>query len=253
MRKATVSRKPKLPVMTKLLLFFLLLFSQIVLGQDTTETRQAFNFIDSSIRDGEFGYEINELEYSQEIQNITAKFQQSIATNKIWFEEYLRKNLKEGEGLPYHEKFGITEAQYHKIKNLQKVPPKLKPVSLEVITATKKEGKIIFKSKGDLKVFDLIEIDVNKMTLKYAGEIVPYSHIINAPSTTPLGQWRGYSFKVEAYNESDELKFDMISSKIIEINFGRTHPENRIVFRIKHKELTKGKTKVNNEVVGFIK
>ena len=79
--------------------------------------------------------------------------------NKAWFEEYFNKNYKEGEGLPYDEKFGITKEEYELIKNMDKTPPKLTPIAEDTITAFKKNDELTFKSKSKFKIFDLLEID----------------------------------------------------------------------------------------------
>ena len=50
-------------------------------------------------------------------------FKKKLVDKKEWFEQYLSKNYKEGEGLPYHENFGVTLDDYQKIKNLQQTPP----------------------------------------------------------------------------------------------------------------------------------
>ena len=64
-------------------------------------------------------------------------------------------------------------------------------------------------------------------------DTLPYHNEINAPGTTPFGEWHGYSWKKETANfgKNDDFKVDKLVAKIIEISFGRIKQSNKTLFR----------------------
>ena len=228
----------------KTIIFFLaILISQTSIGQTLDDQKiNAFQFIDSLIKEGDFVFQTNDLVFSKQVQEISLKMQKSMTENKAWFEEYLNKNYKEGEGLPYDEKFGITKEEYELIKNMDKTPPKLTPIAEDTITAFKKNDELTFKSKSKFKIFDLLEIDFKTRTVLLATDTVPYASKIVAPSNTPFGEWHGYSWKYEKSNQTDTFKIDELESELIEISFGKTL-NNKTLVLLKAKKVDKGAVK----------
>lgn len=240
--------------MKKIIVFLFILQVNCLFGQ-TKDNDSSFGFVlmDSVFIKGEFLYEVNQLQFPADIQNITLKFKKATEENREWFQEYYNKYYKPGEGLPYNEKFGVTEEEYNKIKNLQKVPPKLLPISLQKISVKRKDGKLNFEGEGEFKIFDLIEIDLVSKTVKFDEEIIPYSSVINASSTTPFGSWHGYSWSVENTNQQDNIKFDELTYKTVKFNIGKTLTDNKTLLILTYKEIEKGKVNASLDMYGYIK
>ena len=95
--------------MKRITFYLAILISQSSIGQTFSDQQvDAFQFVDSLIKKEDLVFQNNDLVFPKEIQGILLKVQKSMAENKTWFEDYFNKNYKEGEGLPYDEKFGVT-------------------------------------------------------------------------------------------------------------------------------------------------
>ncbi|MFZ1858455.1 MAG: hypothetical protein WAU29_13925, partial [Chitinophagaceae bacterium] len=70
----------------------------------------------------------------------------------------------------------------------------------------------------------------------------------------PFGEWHGYSWKKESSNlsDNDDLKVDKLVSKIIEINIGRVKQNNKILFRLKYKDVDKRKVNANVDIACYL-
>lgn len=238
------------------ILLFLTIISQAACGQTEFRAKsKPFAFIDSVITKDDLNVEFLDFVFSQDVQEILLRFQKSMAENKEWSEEYFSKNYKAGEGLPYHEKFGITKEEYQKIKDIDKSPPTIVVKSTASIKRNKTSGILTFTAiKDDVKFFELLKIDFKKEALIFNNDTIPFSNDVNAPETTPFGEWHGYAWKKETSNlgDNDDLKMDKLVSKIIEINFGRVKLNNKILFRLKYKDIDKGQINANLDVACYL-
>ena len=141
-------------------LFFLTIISQVAYGQtEFPANSKPFTFIDSVITKDKLNVEILDFVFSQDVQEILERLQKSMAENKEWSEEYFSKNYKAGEGLPYHEKFGVTREEYQKIKDLDKTPPTVVVKSTGSIKRNKTHDILSFTAMEDnLMFFEVLRI-----------------------------------------------------------------------------------------------
>ena len=88
----------------------------------------------------------------------------------------------------------------------------------------------------------------------FNNDTIPYYNEINAPITTPFGEWHGYSWKKETSNlgDNDDFKVDKLVSKIIEINIGRVKQNNKTLFFIKYKDVNKGQINANVDIACYL-
>lgn len=237
-------------------LIFLILISQFGFGQKEKDAKSiAFGYIDSLLVKDNYTVEFLDFEFSQDVQDILLRFQKNMAENKEWAEEYFSKNLKVGEPLPYHEKFGITKDEYQKIRDIENTPPSV------VVKSTTKIQKIRYadvlsfaSSENEGELFELLTIDFKNELVIFNNDTIPYSNEINAPITTPFGKWHGYSWKKEISNvgENDEVKLEKVVAKIIEVSFGRVFKNDKILFRVKFKDVDKGKVNANVDIACYL-
>lgn len=241
--------------MVRNILFFLIIISQVASSQPNQKTySKPYAFVDSILKKDSYAVEILDFEYPKDIQEISLKFQKNMTEKKQWYEQYFSKYYKAGEGLPYDENFGITKYEYQKIKDMQKTPPSVVVKNKSEIKANRDSDILSFKAiDQNTSFFESVRIDFKKERIFFISDTIPYSNEINATST-PFGQWHGYSWKKEISNlgEKDDLKMDSLVSKIVEISFGKVQASNKILFRLKYKEVDRGKIKANFDVACYI-
>lgn len=236
----------------------LLIVFQVTYGQvgGTPDISRAFAFLDSLLEEDNYTVEFLSFEYPQDIQDITLRFQKSITDKKEWFQEYYSKNYKSGEGMPYHENFGITYEEYLKIKDMKKTPPKVSVSSTAQLKANRNEDIFSFKAlaKG-LGLLEALKIDFKNEVITFFNDTLSFESEINTPATTPLGEWHGYSWKKQTSNtaDDDDLNFDSLVYEMKEISFGRIHANNKTLLRIQYKKVNKGTVEGNIDMVCYLK
>lgn len=175
--------------------------------------------------------------------------------NKEWFEEYSRKNYKAGEGMPYHENFGITREEYQRIKDMDKTPPSVKVRSTAILKANRTSTSLSFKvSENDIRFIETLKIDFEKSILTFMNDTIPFKSEINAPATSPLGEWHGYSWHKTTPDVKDDEKIDIdnLTVKIIEVDFGKRTKDNKTILRLKYNIVDKGTPKANLEMICYL-
>lgn len=238
------------------ILILLAFISNTASGQsDLNAKNKAFKFIDTVISNDKLKVEFLDFVFPQDVQDILLRVQKAMAEKKEWSEEYFSKNYIAGEGLPYHENFGVTKEEYQKIKNLDKAP--LRVIVKNTSTINKKRTNDILTFAADeesAQLFDLLAIDLKKELMIFNNDTIPFYNIINAPSSTPFGEWHGYSWRKETSNlgDNDEFKVDKLVSKIFEINIGRVKQNNKILFRLKYKDIDKGHVNASVDIACYL-
>ena len=216
--------------------FFLFVGQLAFSQQQSAGVVAAFSFVDSIFQPTAFTFEINELCPSDSLLSIMIKLNNALASNKEWAAEYMNKNYKPGEGMPYNEKLGITKDEYDQIKTANESSYKLYKIRSEYLRVTKTNACIAFKSTDSFRILDYLLLYPDTKILTFGGDTVLFSGEINAPSGTPFGKWHGYSWQYEKSNQNTDADIDIhqLSAKIIEVDIGRTIPGNKIVLRIKY-------------------
>jgi hypothetical protein len=238
------------------ILLFITIISHAACGQPTHKHEsKPFAFVDSVLKKDKFTVENLDFEFPQEVQEILLRFQKAMAENKKWAEEYFSKNFKEGEGLPYNDSFGITKEEYQKIKDIDKSSPTVIVKSTSSLQINRTRDNLTFiASENNMKFIELLKIDFKNELVLFNNDTIPFRGEINAPLSTPFGEWHGYSWKKETSNlgDSDDLKMDKLISKIVEINFGRVKATGKSLFILKYKDFDKGQIKANLDVTCYL-
>jgi|SRR5688572_15357883 len=238
------------------ILLFITITSQVAFGQSTNGLRsKPFLFVDSLLTKNTYVVEFLDFEFPKDVQDILLRVQKSMAEKKEWSEEYFSKNYKPGEGLPYHENFGVTKEEYQKIKDLDKSPPTLVIKRTSTITVKRSADLISFEALEGDKFMEALTIDLKNELLFFITDTIPFYKEITVSSLKAYGNVQGYTWKEEVSNfeEKDELKMDSLISKNIEINIGFVQIINKILLTIKYKEINKGEIKANFEIACYLK
>jgi hypothetical protein len=238
------------------ILLFATIISQVACGQTAFKNQsKPFLFVDSLFEKDEINVEILDFTFAPDIQDIILRFQKAMAENKEWAQEYFSKNYKESEGLPYNEKFGISKEEYEKIKDIEKSGPTITVKSSVPVKVNRTVNNITFTAARDeIKFIELLKIDLRNQIISFNNDTIPFNNEINAPASTPFGEWHGYAWKKETSNlgENDDLKIDKLISKIIEIDFGKVKSSGKSLLRIKYKDVDKGQVKANLDMAYYI-
>ena len=238
------------------LILFLIITSQVAYGQQSRlNVNKPFSFIDSLFTKSKYQVEFLDFVFANDVQEILLRFKKSLAQNKEWAEQYVSKNYKPGEGLPYHENFGITKEEYQKIKDIEKSPPSLVVKGQATIETIRSPDFLSFKAiDRNAKFFESLNIDLKNELLVFLNDTIPFSQKIDAPSSTPFGEWHGYSWKKEISNlkDEDDLKIDSLVNKIVEVSFGRVQTSSKILLILKYKEVNKGEIRANFDMSCYL-
>jgi hypothetical protein len=238
-------------------MLFIVIVSQVACGQPVKQVRtKPYLYVDSLFSKENYTTEFLDFEFDKDIQEILLRMQNAMAANKDWTEQYFSKYYKPGEGLPYHENMGITKEEYQKIKNIDKSPPRVVIKSTGSLKINRSKGSLSFKTnEEDTKFMEAFKIDFKNEVLLLSNDTIPFAQEINSTSSTPFGEWHGYSWKKEISNigEKDDIKFETFNTKIVELNFGRTIATNKIFFRLKYKEINKLDVKANIDMMCYLK
>jgi hypothetical protein len=238
-------------------LLFATIISQFACAQTSTKNiSKPFLFVDSLLKKDTVTLEILDFSFPADVQEIMLRFQKALTANKKWAQEYFSKNFKEGEPLPYDEKFGISREEYQKIKGIEKSRPSVVIKSTATLEVHRTPRYITFTTtNAGVKFLELLKIDVNNQTLMFDNDTIPFHTEFNAPASTPFGEWHGYAWKKEISNlkESDELNIDKLIAKIVEIDFGKVASSGKGILRFKYKDVDKGQIKADVDTLYFLK
>ncbi|MBZ4189173.1 hypothetical protein [Niabella beijingensis] len=237
--------------MQKLMMMLALFVSVGCKGQKNDGTKEtAFKFADSLIGNNNFILQRYDLVFPEKVQQVLQKVQQAMTENKGWFQEYFNKNYKEGEGLPYNEKFGVTAEEYKLIKNIDKTPPSPVAVAEDTIIVLRTDSRLKFKCKNRLSVLDFLELDLGNLCLFVDADIIPYNKPIHALQS-PFGEWTGYNWKYVKTNQEYELRADSLTATLIDVSVGKTI-DNRKLLLVKVQKVNSGIKKANVDVLGIL-
>ncbi len=232
------------------------IISNIASGQSDLNTKdKAFDFIDTLIVKDKLAVEFLDFVFPQDVQDILLRVQKAMIENKEWSEEYFSKYYKAGEGLPYHEKFGVTKEEYQKIKDIDKIRTTIIVKSTSVISKNRNNDILSFSTDEEkFQLFEFLEIDLKNQLMIFNNDTIPYLNEINASSTSLFGEWQGYSWKKEISNlgDNDDLNVDKLVSKIIEIKIGRIKKNNKTLFLLKYKDVDKGQINANIDIACYL-
>lgn len=238
------------------ILCLLTIFSNSASGQSELHIKSnAFKYIDTVMAKDKITFEFLDFIFPQEVHDIVLRIQKAMLEKKDWSEEYFSKYYKEGEGLPYHENFGITKEEYQKIKDLDKTPSTIKVMTTATINTKRTNGTLTFNAKEEYaQIFNDLEVDLVNEFMIFNNDTIPYNSEINAPSRTPLGEWHGYAWKMETSNLSNNSNFKLktLVGKIIEIDIGRVKQNNKPIIRLKYLDMNNGRANANLDLIGYI-
>lgn len=119
------------------------------------------------------------------------KFQEGIRENYEWFADYL-KTASEGEPLPYHTNFGLTEHEYKELQGLMNDIELISTGKYE-IEIIKKGSAITFKAEDKLGLLELVEVNLDGNTVIVNKFNLAFSDTVNVTDADNgmRSKWKG--------------------------------------------------------------
>jgi hypothetical protein len=157
------------------------------------------------IPEGVHKVNIQTIKQTKELVQLQKTYKESIQSNYEWFLEYMNSNVILGQGLSYHENFGLTETEYQRMGDLLK-NLRYEDVVSETINVSYDSNMIKMTGSGLLKMYGVITINLDTNQAKIGVHFLDKLEQINVTeSDNALGSsWSGYTWKQEP--ENIELK-----------------------------------------------
>jgi hypothetical protein len=135
---------------------------------------------------------VMELTASAELARATAKMQRAAQRDAAWFKSYVAKASPD-QPLPYHQRLGITKAEYDVILNAKMSLRDKGAVSIKV---TASEGKVEFAAEG--LALNGVRVSAGQKEAETpVGKLTKFSEISQDDAQSPTGRWKGVQWKKE--------------------------------------------------------
>jgi hypothetical protein len=191
---------------------------------------------------------------AMELNKISAKMRTKMMENQEWFASYSSENMKDGEALPYHENFGITEEEYNKVLTAQDHMKLIKQGNSPV-EVSRSGDKLIVKADST-ENFQEIVFDLKKNTVQTPFGELPYGDEIKASDNqTVTGPWNGHVWEIDEGNVNspeDITSMDENTAiKTVSLYTGKMEETGESLIYIRYKELKEGKVNEAEEYLLF--
>lgn len=234
-------------------IILLILAFPILHGFSQTALDSAFHFADSVFTRAAFTFETLQPDIPADLQPLLIRMNNAIVANKQWFIDYRKKYAATGQLLPYDEHFGVTREEYRKVQHMESQPPPLVVVDSQKVTVIRDQGLIQFKSHGNTRFLDYLILDSRHQQLMYGGDTIPFKGAVSAQPSSPFGQWRGYSWRLERTDLAATLQADKPTARVIEIDLGLPNRPGKAYLHIEYQDMKAGVTTADLELIGTIR
>jgi hypothetical protein len=185
----------------------LMVFSTLSLSAQTNLSTEIQKLLPSA----KCNVDVMGLAYPKRYLELTGKLQSAISTNRDWWLDYIKKNAKDGEPLPYTSKFGLTKKEYDEFLSLAEQRTLEIAGSGTLLVKTNSSG---FEFDGGSELADLTGIKIN---LKELTVTTPFAVLKNptqeeSPGGPGLGAYSGYQWNFE---QSDLEKGDATEVSVL--------------------------------------
>ena len=160
-----------------------------------------------------------------ELTKYIEKIQSAARLDPRWFREH-SKNSAPGVPLPFHEKLGVTKAEYDQYRKLwdRREFEDIQPVALRLEKAS--DGNWMIRATGEGFPISSLRYDVasNKLTSPN-GELKRVDDIVGAKDSS-LGDWRGQEWMLETETTISKTRENFAIGK------KATEPSGYIIYRL---------------------
>lgn len=180
--------------------------------------------------------------YAYKTMEISNKLQANLQDKKEWFLQYVAEK-GEGQALPYHPNFGITEEEYELIANSDDYMRLIKKGESSVLT--KHEGNQLILEADQSEVLKKLTFDLNSNSMQTVFGTLTYKGKVGASDNQKItGKWSGESWELtegeikdlEDIKTMDENTF----MKIVKLNVGRLEETGDTLLHLDYREIKNG-------------
>lgn len=209
--------------------------------------------VNGLLPEGNSKVDIMGIKYPVGYEELVLKFQQGIAANQDWFITYQKENYVPGQGLPYHENFGISKDEYETMKKYNGAV-KLSKIAESEFLAEKTNDAIILSAHPDISAFNNIKIKLDSNLIYINNLRVPYIGISDIKDTNNvIGKWKGHRWKIEEFENPNYTSMAEISGRIYEFTIGQSEKDKKTFMYIKKQIVQNGQNIENVDVQVFLK
>jgi hypothetical protein len=140
---------------------------------------------------------VMEVAFPPRAAELTGKFQAAISLDREWWLEYVR-SAPEGAPLPYHERMGMTEAEYEEYLELAARPTLQQTAEARISFGWEGDSVVVITETEPIVGLGELKLDLRADTVQSSyGELATRSEINNTASDSPTGPWQGVEWKLE--------------------------------------------------------
>lgn len=173
---------------------------------------------------------------------ISNKMQANLQDKREWFLEYVAQ-VKEGQEMPYHPNFGITEEEYEIILNSDDYMRLMKKGETSVLVANKENELTLAADQSEVIKNLTFNLKSNTVQTKY-GELAYKGKVEASDNQKVTGKWSGESWELsegDIKNKEDIKTMDENTQlKLVKLHVGRIEETGYTLVYLDYGEIKDG-------------
>jgi hypothetical protein len=171
-------------------------------AQDSKPATKAVAYIDPSQLLSPGQLEVDVMGPSPRFTELSLKFAGAMKNDPEWSAEFIRKNARPGEPLPYHEKMGLTKEEYDEFLDSTKHQSVVKIGSATLRVTQLSDGSLSLDGGKAMPELTGIEFDFAKDEVRTPHGVAGERDDGDAENAF-LGDWNGAQWKSKAEDNPD--------------------------------------------------
>ncbi len=217
------------------------------------DSSRAFSFLDSVFNRPECAFLTAEPDIPADLQSVLIRFNNAISANRQWFLQFKEANGGQGP-LPYDEHFGITRAEYARVQHLEQFPPRMIVLDSQRVALHRQQDHIQLEGDSSARILNYLEIYTKARKIIFAGDTLNFVGEMDAPPSSPFGQWHGFVWRLERTDVQATLQSNQITARVIEVDAGLpARSDGRVFLRIKYQDVQQGVDRADMDLTGYIR
>jgi hypothetical protein len=132
-----------------------------------------------------------------DMARISAALDKSSRENSQWLLQYIKTHARQGQPLPYHPNFGITEDDYRRFGEYLNAVKLVPAAKARLRFTAQSDSKALIQNVEGLPAFDGIVIDYENNQVKTPWGTGDADEPEYADEGSALGRWDGYFWQLE--------------------------------------------------------
>jgi hypothetical protein len=170
---------------------------------------------------------------------ITNKMQANLQDKREWFLDYVAQ-VKEGQGMPYHPNFGITEEEYEIILNSDDYMRLMKKGETSVLITNEENELTLAADQSEVIKNLTFNLENNTVQTKY-GELAYKGKVEASDNQKVTGKWSGESWEL---SEGDIKNIEDIKTmdentqlKLVKLHVGKLEETGYTLVYLEYREI----------------